>query len=175
MKTRPNRPQTQAAAIEKKWLSHYNALLRHRERLANERRNELRDATEALEPRLEKTGAVRAPRLGSLPAAIRLLLVALAAFAGCATAPIPGASPGLLEFLQPGSTSRQEAIVRLGQPSAAFEGESILTYRVGEDNKQGRYIVTPKALLQWQEVRYSLVLIFDGNGVLQKKSLVDVR
>lgn len=109
---------------------------------------------------------------------IRVIVAAICwvfLFGGCATVRVPGADPKLLEFLQPGSTTRQQVIVKLGQPSAAFELESILTYRIGEDEEQGYYIVTPKALLQWQETRYSLVLVFDENGILQKKSLVDVR
>src|SRR6266404_9929626 len=91
--------------------------------------------------------------------------------AGCAT-PIPGASPNLLKFLQIGKTTREEVLLKLGQPSASFEHELILTYRVGEDIKQGFYVVTPKAVMPWQQVRYSLVLVFDAGGILQKQNLV---
>jgi len=95
--------------------------------------------------------------------------------AGCATpTPIPGASRDLLKFLQIGKTTREEVLLKLGQPSASFEHEKIFTYRVGEDIKQGFYVVTPKAVMPWQQVRYSLVLVFDEGGILQKQNLVTV-
>jgi hypothetical protein len=65
-------------------------------------------------------------------------------------------------------------LLKLGQPSGSFEHERILTYRIGEDSKQGRYVITPRAMLAWQQVHYSLVLVFDESGRLQKQSLVTV-
>lgn len=56
--------------------------------------------------------------------------------AACAT-PIPGASHDLLTFLQVGKTTREEVLLKLGQPSASFEHERILTYRIGEETEQG--------------------------------------
>ncbi|HSH15160.1 MAG TPA: hypothetical protein VLD18_03940 [Verrucomicrobiae bacterium] len=94
--------------------------------------------------------------------------------AGCATV-IPGASRGLLAFLQPGSTTRQEVVLALGQPSATLEQERILTYRIGEDPRQGYYVITAKALMPWEAVRHSLVLVFDVEGVLQQHRLVAVQ
>lgn len=102
--------------------------------------------------------------------------------AGCVTPPIPGASPDLLTFLQIGKSTREEVLLRLGQPSASFEHERILTYRIGEDPEQGRYVVTPQAQVVpawraetvWGWVRYSLVLVFDDLGRLQTKKLVTV-
>jgi len=93
--------------------------------------------------------------------------------AGCAT-PIPGASPDLLAFLQIGKTTREEVLLKLGQSSASFEHERILTYRIGEDPSQGRYVITPRAMMPWQKVHYSLVLVFDEDGRLQKQNLVKV-
>jgi hypothetical protein len=106
--------------------------------------------------------------------------------AGCVTpAPIPGARADLLSFLRDGETTRQEILLRFGQPSASFEQERILTYRVGHEPKQGYYIISPKVLtgqqlgkvqaMSWETVAYSLVLVFDGNGLLQKQSLVSVQ
>jgi hypothetical protein len=95
---------------------------------------------------------------------------------GCATtAPIPGAKQDLLEFLHVGQTTREQVLITLGQPSAAFEQEKILTYRLGHDAGQGYYIITPRQLMSWQSVRYSLVLVFDANGVLRTHNLVDVQ
>lgn len=102
-------------------------------------------------------------------------LVLIAMPIGCATTAIPGAQPNLLDFLQIGSTTRQQTILSLGQPSSSFEQDSILTYRIGHQPKQGYYIITPKAMLPWQQVRYSLVLVFNDNGILEKKNLVDVQ
>ena len=93
--------------------------------------------------------------------------------AGCVT-PVPSARHDLLDFLRLGQTPRQEVILNLGQPSAAFEQETILTYRIGEDTNTGYYVLTPRAMLPWQSVRYSLVLVFDDKGILQKQNLVRV-
>ena len=114
------------------------------------------------------------------PSTIRLSLslaasILVLAGAGCATQQIPGADQNLIRFLQIGKTTRQETMLKLGQPSASFERESILTYRLGETPKHAYYVITPKALLPWQEVRYSLVLVFDEKGVLLQQSLVDVQ
>jgi hypothetical protein len=93
---------------------------------------------------------------------------------GCAT-PIPGAKTDLLDFLKEGQTRREEVILALGQPSGAFEREKILTYRVGRDAKQGYFIVSPKEAMPWQGARYSLVLLFDDNGLLRTHNLVAVQ
>jgi hypothetical protein len=94
---------------------------------------------------------------------------------GCAAAKIPGASPDLLSLLRPGTTTRQEVLLTLGQPSASFEQERILTYRVGRDPEQGYYIVAASLLQPWQRVRYSMVLVFDARGVLERYSLVPLQ
>lgn len=103
-----------------------------------------------------------------------ILLLAVWYLVGCMT-PIPGASPNLLAFLNPGHTTRQEVVLKFGQPSGAFEQERILTYRLGEDPQQGYFLVTPKSLMPWSQVRHSLVLVFDAQGVLEKQSLVPVQ
>jgi hypothetical protein len=118
-----------------------------------------------------KTIALRCRRFGLTWTTLLLL-----AFAGCMAAPvIPGASPDLLKFLQDGASTREQIMLRLGQPSATYEQEKILTYRVGENKAQGYYLVTPNQLRQWEDVRYSLVLVFDAGGLLQKHSLVAVQ
>ena len=106
---------------------------------------------------------------------IALLLVSLA---GCATEQtVPGARPDLLAFLQDGSTTRTDAILRLGQPSSTLERENILTFRIGEDMKQGYYLIAAREHMQWQweSARYSLVLVFNAEGVLQQHNLVLVK
>ena len=63
----------------------------------------------------------------------RFLLIQLLAIClvGCAATTIPGASPDLLGFLVAGRTTRSQVLMTLGQPSARFEGDRILTYRIG--------------------------------------------
>lgn len=118
-----------------------------------------------------KTIARKCRRLG-----LGLAALLLVAFAGCATPPvIPGASPDLLKFLQDGASTREQIMLTLGQPAATYEQEKILTYRLGQNPAQGYYLITPNQLRQWEDVRYSLVLILDANGTLQKHSLVAVQ
>ena len=109
------------------------------------------------------------------PLGFPVVLLVLGFLVGCATTPIPGASHDLLKFLQIGQTTRQEVLLKLGQPSASFEQEKILTYRLGEDAKQGYYLIMPYAATEWKEVHYSLVLVFDSSSVLQRQSLVAVQ
>jgi hypothetical protein len=113
--------------------------------------------------------AARIPRLTSVLFAAGLMLWP----AGCATT-VPGASADLLTFLEEANTTREEVLLRLGQPSGSFEQERIFTYRIGEDSEQGRYVVSAKAMMPWQNVHYSLVLVFDEAGTLKKQRLVTV-
>ena len=101
--------------------------------------------------------------------------------AGCATTSPPAekiAEKAFLEFLEDGKASKQAVILKLGQPSGTFEGEKIVTYRIGKDD-QGYFVVdrqrTALALTNWTGTRFSLVLIFDEHNILQKHSLVPVR
>jgi hypothetical protein len=69
--------------------------------------------------------------------------------------------------------------VQLGQPSGRFEGEKILTYRLGyEPKNQGYYVVEREANANswptWMRAKYSLVLVFSDASLLQKHSLVEV-
>jgi hypothetical protein len=105
-----------------------------------------------------------------------LILVALVGTGLASCMPtVPFADPNLLSFLRMGETTRQDVLLMLGQPSASFEQERILTYRLGQDSTQGYYLVTPSQFSQWQNVHYSLVLVFDANGRLEKQRLVPVR
>ena len=102
-------------------------------------------------------------------------LAALLVGGGAGPPPIHGAKADLLSFLKEGRTWREDVILTLGQPSGAFEKERILTYRVGFDSAQGYYIVSPKDMRPWGGVRYSLVLIFEENGLLRAQKLVAVQ
>lgn len=109
--------------------------------------------------------------------AASLLAVLLAGWlTGCATSGL-SARPDLLKFLETGKTTREEVLLTLGQASASYERDRILTYRIGEDGNKNQfvqYVITPTDMRPWQQVRYSLVLVFDEGGRLQKQQLVKV-
>lgn len=111
----------------------------------------------------------------SLRPLVALVLITLLGLSGCATEPIHGADPHLLDFLKDGATTRDEVVLALGQPSATLQQEHIVTYRVGEDSDKRLFIVTPRVASPWTYVNYSLVLVFDGAGTLQKHNLVPVQ
>jgi hypothetical protein len=106
-------------------------------------------------------------------------LVLVLTLVGCATpAPLKGRAD-LLDFLADGRTTREEVVLRLGQPSGKFDRERILTYRLGFESKnKGYYVVEreaqPGGWPTWLRANYSLVLVFDDTGVLRKHSLVAV-
>ena len=78
----------------------------------------------------------------------------------------------LLEFMTFGQTTRTEVLLHLGTPSGSFENERILTYRIGGDSSKGYFV--RDAAATWHETSYSLVLVFDSDGVLENQSLVRV-
>jgi hypothetical protein len=85
----------------------------------------------------------------------------------------------LMSFLAVGVTTRQDVMLRLGPPSGRFENEKILTYRLGyEPKNQGYYVVEREGGLggwpTWLWAKFSLVLVFNEAGVLEKHSLVEV-
>ena len=111
----------------------------------------------------------------------RAAYVLLPLLASCATTSPPVekiAEKAFLEVLEDGKASKQMVILKLGQPSGTFEGEKIVTYRIGKD-EQGYFVVDRQGsalvLTDWTGTRFSLVLIFDQHNVLQKHSLVPVR
>ena len=119
-------------------------------------------------------GAARSVRRSGRGARVMIALL-LGSLAGCAATTIPGASPSLLAFLKDGASTRAEIMLRLGQPSAALEEEKFLFYRVGGNEKKGFYVVRPYATGSWGNASYSLVLVFDSGGLLQKHRLVPVQ
>lgn len=98
--------------------------------------------------------------------------------AGCAT-PRLLADKTFLEFLEDGKTSKQMVILKLGQPSGTFDGEKIVTYRLGSEEEKGYFLLDRQAGWprpgDWTGTTLSLVLIFDEHNVLQKHSMVPVR
>lgn len=95
---------------------------------------------------------------------------------GCATPSPVGPIPDkeLLDFLEEGKTIKQTVFGKLGQPSGTYENNRILTYRIGSEDGKG-YFIDEVQRTHWFKWKYSLVLVFDENGILMKKSLVSVR
>jgi len=116
-------------------------------------------------PRLRGPGARR-----RTCAWIGALVLASLALGGCASTPVGRAD--LLDFLADGGTARDDARMHLGIPAAEYEGGRILAYRLSKD-KLGYVRVGPGN--DWAGVQYSLILIFDGDGVLSRHALVTVR
>ena len=63
-------------------------------------------------------------------------------------------------------TERMELMARLREPTQTFESGRIVVYRLDKN-----YKVTH----DWAETRYSLVLVFDSDDVLERHGLVQVR
>lgn len=117
---------------------------------------------------LSFTAAPRA-RLARLAASLAVLLAAL--LSACATP--PNGRSDLLDFLADGRTQREEVILRLGDPAAQYEGNRIQTWRLAKDD--GGYFLAGGPRSDWSAAPYSLVLVFDASGVLERHSLVQVR
>jgi outer membrane protein assembly factor BamE (lipoprotein component of BamABCDE complex) len=86
----------------------------------------------------------------------------------------------LLGFIQDGITTREEVVLKLGTPSAQFEGEKILTYQLRIDQAGNRHLVAPQintstGFRAWREETCSLVLVFGSDGVLRKHNIVEAK
>ena len=106
---------------------------------------------------------------------IAFLTVCAFIAAGCATPNIKPADPqllftsGLLNFLQDGTTTREEVVLKLGVPSAQIEGDRILMYQLKTDKLGNWGLIAPQwnaaaGMRTWSGGTGSLVLIFDENG-----------
>jgi len=85
-----------------------------------------------------------------------------------------------IPFIIDNKSNKEEIILKLGEPSWAFENGRILTYRLSIDRKGnvvplkiGNYKNDPNFSYTYPVVTryYSLVLVFSGN-ILEKHSLV---
>lgn len=112
------------------------------------------------------------------------LLLSLVLLPGCV--PPPGLSPEQLKtfrtealaFVKDGTTLREEALVKLGTPLGRFEGDRILTWDfhiLGD----GRWVrLDPAVPGDWRVALHtgangcSLVMVFDGAGLLVRHSVV---
>jgi hypothetical protein len=86
--------------------------------------------------------------------------------------PSPIGRADLLSFIEDGKTTREQAYLILGEPTATFEGERILCFRLGRD-EGGDFVIGKDS--GFRSVRTSLIMAFDEHGVLMKHSLVQVK
>jgi len=102
---------------------------------------------------------------------VRQLSLALCvALASCAAKPTGRAD--LFDFLNDGTTRRDDVYLKLGEPSAKYEDSTIFAYRLVKD--QGGYVLLNPGSSRWR-VQYNLILVFDPIGVLRRHSIVEVR
>lgn len=87
-----------------------------------------------------------------------------------------------LSFARPGVTTRRDAILALGHPSAWYENRGVVTWWASWDPREERFapVVTEPRADHGASVLeppgdYSLVLCFDREGVLQDLTVVHVR
>ncbi len=112
---------------------------------------------------------------------------ALALLLGCRPPILQQGEPsflhtGSLAFLEDGRTTREAVLLRLGTPSAHFEGDRILTYGVWKSSaggwiRRGRSPAPSRKGLHlgFQQPTDDLVLVFDPTGILMRHSLVVAR
>ena len=101
------------------------------------------------------------------------VLFAMVVFGGCVALPPIPTDRNLLDIVADAKTSREAVLLKLGEPSGSFEAGRILTFRIGEDNDHGYFLLDRQ--VRWANTKYSLVLVFDDKGVLAKHSLVRIR
>jgi hypothetical protein len=94
----------------------------------------------------------------------------IALLGACASTPV--GQPDLLAFIEDGRTTREQAFLALGEPSATYEDGRILTFRLGQD--KGGYFLVDKAP-GFTGVKHSLVMSFDEAGLLRRHALVAIK
>lgn len=98
------------------------------------------------------------------------IFILLAILTACASYP-PG-DPQLLTFLQDGVTTREDVYMKLAEPSAVWEGGRVMTYQLDRNNQD--YVPMRRREAAWT-AKYSLVLVFDEQGILRRHSLVRMK
>jgi hypothetical protein len=115
--------------------------------------------------------------------AIGFLIILL--LSGCAETRLQKVDDSILEpqlaLLEDGKTSKEDILLKFGIPSAQFEGEKILTYRLRYNQKETRFEVVSREVdrrdprfAEWLQTEYNLVLIFDEKHILQKHSMLRI-
>lgn len=112
-----------------------------------------------------------------------LLATACAFVAGCSpVGPVhdPELEAATLPWIIDGVTTKEEALLTLGAPSARFQGETILTWRLGRNADGELKVFAPEVNARdpgvriWDVAQFSLVLVFDDSGVLARHRLLRI-
>jgi len=102
--------------------------------------------------------------------------VLLAACAGHVTPVKDAAVLKELGFLHPGATSREEVRTRLGSPVRSYEDGRIVSYAVYRTADGRLSVSASSAAIAAGELsggeRYTLILVFTPDGILDRQSLV---
>ena len=98
-----------------------------------------------------------------------VLLLGLACF-GCATHEARGRQD-LLTSLIDGTSRCADVVATLGEPSGRYESDRLVTYRVAE-HPVGWYRVANGE--PWKTANYSLIVVCNAQGELEKHTLVRV-
>jgi hypothetical protein len=101
------------------------------------------------------------------------LITVLAMLCGCAWSNEPKQSPeewqrNALSFLHQGVTTREQILMKLGEPTGRFENDRIFTYRIARKIPDEIRVVprnTDVGAPSYAGVDYTLVLVFYGNTV----------
>ena len=116
-------------------------------------------------------------------AAIGFLIILL--LSGCAETRLQTVDDSILaqqlSLLEDGKTTKEDILLKFGIPSALFEGERILTYRLRFNQKENRFEVISVEVdrrdprfREWLQTEYNLVLVFDEKHILQKHSMLRI-
>lgn len=85
-----------------------------------------------------------------------------------------------LAFLRDGDSTREDILLRLGDPTGVFEDGRILTFRIeatetGVTSVRREYDRDYRGVTKWHVANLSVVTVFDGKNVLRRHALVPVR
>ena len=115
--------------------------------------------------------------LSELRATIPVLCVSVLAACASYVAPVKDAAVlNQLGFLRPGTTTRGEILARLGTPARRYEDGRIASYPVYRTSDGRLSVMASAAAMAPGELSggesYTLILVFTGDGVLDRQSLV---
>lgn len=110
------------------------------------------------------------------------VMMSLALLCGCASEPQRQQTPeqwqqNAMAFLQPGVTSREQILTKLGEPTGRYENDRIFTYRIARKMPDEIQVIprnTDVGAPSYAGVDYTLVLVFSGSS-LEKHNLVPTR
>ena len=114
------------------------------------------------------------PTVRSLSGSIVALLATLLLASSCAQhakAVAPEIVNERLKFLRDGETTQREILDRLGDPSHSFERDHVVVYLVHEDY-YGRLSLGSG---NENDRLYHLVILFTGDGAVERHSLIRLR